>query len=140
MQFRPCAHGSEACWPNRFRTMTGLRFLTHAIVATLAVACSSPSARERTDDAELAAVAPLKAQYSGVVMGFDIRPPNTLIVSLDLQSYLDMDDDAVAAMQRTALLRWRSAWKSGHPHAHGLVHVRFIDFIGRKVATLTADT
>ena len=73
-------------------------------------------------------------------MGFDIRPPNTLIVSLDLQSYLDMDDDAVAAMQRTALLRWRSAWKSGHPHAHALLHVRFIDFIGRKVATLTTDS
>jgi hypothetical protein len=120
--------------------MTGLRFLAHAVVAMLAVACSSPSARERTDDAELAAVAPLKAQYSGVVMGFDIRPPETLIVSLDLQSYLDMDDDDAAAMQRTTLLRWRSAWKSGHPHAHAVLHVRFIDFIGRKVATLTTDS
>jgi hypothetical protein len=140
MQFRPCAHGSEAVWPNRFRTMTGLRFLAYAVVATLAVACSSPSARERTDDGELAAVAPLKAQYSGVVMGFDIRAPNTLIVSLDLQGYLDMDDDAVAAMQRSTLLRWRSAWKSGHPQAHALLYVRFIDFIGRKVATLTTDT
>jgi hypothetical protein len=119
--------------------MTGLRFLAHALVAALAVACSSPSARERTDDAELAAVAPLKAQYSGVVMGFDIRPPNTLIVSLDLQSYFDMDDDAVAAMQRTALIRWRAAWKSGHPRAHTLLHLRFIDFIGRKVATLTTN-
>ena len=58
--------------------MTGLRFLAHAVVATLAVACSSPSARERTDDAELAAIAPLKAQYSGVEMGFDqlvAKPP-----------------------------------------------------------------
>jgi hypothetical protein len=120
--------------------MTGLRFLAYAVVATLAVACSSPSAQERTNDAELAAVAPLKAQYSGVVMGFDIRPPETLIVSLDLQSYFDMDDDAVAAMQRTVLLRWRSAWKSGHPNAHALLHVRFIDFIGRKVATLTTQS
>jgi hypothetical protein len=120
--------------------MTGLRFLAHAVVMTLAVACSSPSARERTAAAELAAVAPLKAKYSGVVMGFDIRSPETLIVSLDLQSYLDMDDDAVAAMQRTALLRWRSAWKSGHPHEHALLHVRFIDFIGRKVVTLTTES
>jgi hypothetical protein len=120
--------------------MTGLRFLAHAVVATLAVACSSPSARERTDAAELAAVAPLKTQYSGVVMGFDIRQPDTLIVSLDLQSYLDMDDDAVAAMEATALRRWRSAWESSHPHAHARLRVRFIDFIGRKVATLTTQT
>lgn len=118
--------------------MTGLRFLAYAVVATLAVACSSPSARERTDDAELAAVAPLKVQYSGVVMGFDIRPPDTLIVSLDLQSYLDMDDDAVAAMQRTVLLRWRDAWSAAHPHTHAVLHARFIDFIGRKVAELSS--
>jgi hypothetical protein len=114
--------------------MAGLRVLAHAVVAALAVACSSPSALERTSDAELAAVAPLRAQYSGVEMGFDIRSPNTLIVSLDLQSYFDMDDDAVAAMQRTTLQRWRSAWSAAHPHTHAVLHVRFIDFIGRKVA------
>jgi hypothetical protein len=117
--------------------MASLRFLAVAVVATIAVACSSPSPQERTIDAELAAVAPLKTQYSGVVMGFDIRPPNTLIVSLDLQSYLDMDDDAVAAMQRNVLRSWSSAWRSAHPHARAVLHVRFIDFIGRKVATLT---
>ncbi len=114
--------------------MAGLRFLACAVVVMLAVACSSPSAQERINDAELAAVAPLRTQYSGVVMGFDIRSPNTLIVSLDLQSYLDMDDDAVAAMQRDVLRRWRAAWSAAHPHAHAAIHVRFIDFIGRKVA------
>ena len=77
---------------------------------------------------------------SAWLRGYPVPPPETLIVSLDLQSYLDMDDDAVAAMQRTTLLRWRSAWKSGHPHAHEVLHVRFIDFIGRKVATLTTDS
>ena len=118
--------------------MAGLRFLARAVVATLVVACSSPSAQERTNDAELAAVAPLRTQYSGVEMGFDIRSPNTLIVSLDLQSYLDMDDDAVAAMQRNTLGHWRSAWGAAHPHAHAALHVRFIDFIGRKVAELSS--
>jgi hypothetical protein len=118
--------------------MAGLRFFAHAMVATLAVACSSPSAQERMNDAELAAVAPLRTQYSGVVMGFDIRPPTTLIVSLDLQSYFDMDDDAVAAMQRNVLRHWRSAWSAAHPHAHAVLHVRFIDFIGRKVAELSS--
>ncbi len=114
--------------------MAGRWFLASALVAMLAVACSSPSPQERTTDAELAAVAPLRTQYSGVEMGFDIRSPNTLIVSLDLQSYFDMDDDAVAAMQRTTLRRWRSAWSAAHPHTHAVLHVRFIDFIGRKVA------
>ncbi|HLY03694.1 MAG TPA: hypothetical protein VKR56_14510 [Candidatus Cybelea sp.] len=114
--------------------MAGPRFLAYAFVATLAAACSSPAAQERTGAAELAAVAPLRTQYSGVVMGFDIRRPNTLIVSLDLQSYIDMDDDAVTAMQRNVLRRWRAAWSAAHPHAHAVLHVRFIDFIGRKVA------
>jgi hypothetical protein len=118
--------------------MAGLRFLACAVAATLAVACGSPSAQERTTDAELAAVAPLRAQYSGVVMGFDIRSPETLIVSLDLQSYFDMDDDAVAAMQRNVLRRWRAAWSAAHPHAHAVLHVRFIDFIGRNVAELSS--
>jgi hypothetical protein len=114
--------------------MAGRWFLASAVAATLAVACSSPSVQERTTGAELAAVAPLRTQYSGVVMGFDIRSPNTLIVSLDLQSYFDMDDDAVAAMQRNVLRRWRDAWSAAHPHTHAVLHVRFIDFIGRKVA------
>jgi hypothetical protein len=114
--------------------MATLRFLAHAVLATLVVACSSPSAQERTNAAELAAVAPLRTQYSGVEMGFDIRSPETLIVSLDLQSYFDMDDDAVAAMQRNTLRRWRAAWTAAHPHEHAVLHVRFIDFIGRKVA------
>ena len=118
--------------------MAGLRFFAHAVVATLAVACSSPSAQERASAAELAAVAPLRTQYSGVVMGFDIRPANTLIVSLDLQSYIDMDDNAVAAMRRTVLRRWCSAWSAAHPNTHAVLHLRFIDFIGRKVAELSS--
>lgn len=120
--------------------MAGLRFLAYALVAMFAVACASPSAQERTTDAELSAVAPLKTQYQGVVMGFDIREPNTLTVSLDLQSYIDMDDDAVAAMQRNVLRKWSSAWGSAHPRAHGVVRVRFIDFIGRKVAELSTPS
>ena len=73
-------------------------------------------------------------------MGFDIRTPNTLIVSLDLQRFIEMDDDAVAAMERVAVARWRSAWLAAHPHAHETLHVRFIDFIGRKVAEKSTTT
>ena len=79
-------------------------------------------------------MAPLEAQDAGVVSGFDIQTPNTLTIALDLQRYIAMDDDAVAALQRHALATWRAAWIASHPHANATLHVRFIDFIGRTVA------
>jgi hypothetical protein len=103
-------------------------------------ACSSPAPQQRAEAAELANLASLKQQYPEVVMGFDIQPENTLVVSLDLQHYIEMDDDVVAAMKRNSLSRWRSAWSAAHPHVHALLHVRFIDFIGRKVAEESTKT
>jgi hypothetical protein len=49
----------------------------------LVAACSSPARQQRAEAAELANLASLKRQYPEVVMGFDIRPENTLVVSLD---------------------------------------------------------
>ena len=112
--------------------MAGLRTRLYALTAALLAACASP--QQRAGDAEIAAVMPLKRQYAGLVAGFDIRPPDTLIVSLDLQQYIESDDATIAAMKRDALERWRLAWLQAHPHEHALLHVRFIDFIGRKVA------
>jgi hypothetical protein len=100
----------------------------------LFAACSSPSPQQRVEAAELNDLAQLKRQYPDVVAGFDLHPENTIIISLDLQRYIEMDDDAVAALKRDALARWRSAWIAQHPHEHAVLHVRFIDFIGRKVA------
>lgn len=117
--------------------MNDLRAVCFALAATLAT-CSSPSPRQQLDDSEIAGMTPLKQHYPKVVMGFDVRPESTLIVSVDLQHYIDADDDTIAAMQREALARWRSAWIGAHPHAHGILQVRFIDFIGRKVARETA--
>ena len=68
------------------------------------------------------------------------RGDTTLLVSLDLQAYIGMDDDAAAAMRRTVAARWRSAWSAAHPGVHATLHVRFIDFIGRKIAELTVHT
>jgi hypothetical protein len=114
--------------------MAEVRFLTRIVLAALLAACGTPSAQQRSNEAELDALAPLKQQYAGIVMGFDLRAKNTLIVSLDLQHYIEMDDDAVDALKRDALARWRSAWIAQHPHEHGQLHLRFIDFIGRRVA------
>ncbi len=113
--------------------MAALRSIA-VIIIGIAAACTAPSPSDRITAAELNAVAPLKQQYAGVVSGFDIRTPDTLTIALDLQRYIAMDDDAVAAMQRHALATWRVAWVAAHPHNDATLRVRFIDFIGRTVA------
>ena len=116
--------------------MNALRVSRAAALAALLVGgCSAPAPNQRIDDSEIAALAPLKHRYSGIVMGFDVKPQTTLVVSLDLQGYIDADDDTVAALKRDALVRWRAAWTSAHPHAHATITVHFIDFIGRSVAS-----
>jgi hypothetical protein len=119
--------------------MTVVRILgPAAFIAAIVAACSSPTQQERVESSELARLAPLKQRYPGVVMGFDVRPETTLIVSLDLQHYIEMDDDAAEALKIQALEAWRSAWAYAHPRAHTVLRVRLIDFIGRKIAEETA--
>jgi hypothetical protein len=132
MQYRPSAHGSATSWQKRYRAMAALRIV--ALVGIVLSACAGPSPSDRITNAELDAVAPLKQQYAGVISGFDIRTPETLTIALDLQRYIEMDDDAVAAMQRHAVATWRIAWTASHPRRHATLHVHFIDFIGRTVA------
>jgi hypothetical protein len=120
--------------------MAGLRIFALAALVALGASCTSPSPRERTEAAEIGALAPLRRAYPGVVMGFDLKGPATLIVSVDLQAYIDTDDDAIAAMQRAALTRWRTAWNAAHPHERAVLHVRFIDFIGRTVAQVSSPS
>ena len=117
--------------------MTGMRIVAYVAFAAVLAACSSPTPQQRVASAELNDLATLKHRYAGVVMGFELRPHNLLVVSLDLQSYIEMDDDSVAALKRDALASWRSAWAGEHPQAHAVLRVRFIDFIGRKVAEET---
>jgi len=117
--------------------MNELRRAGYALLAAFLTACSSSTPQQRADQAAIAAMAPLKRQYSGLVMGFDLRGPSTLVISVDLQAYIDTDDDTLRAMKRDALTRWRSAWAAAHPHQHGILHVRFIDFVGHKVASET---
>ncbi len=114
--------------------MNDLRLARFVLAAALVAACSSPAQKPSAEEREIAAMAPLKAHYSDLVMGFDVHPASTLVVSIDLQSYVETDDDTLKAMRSDALKRWRAAWIAAHPRAHATVQVRFIDFIGRKVA------
>jgi hypothetical protein len=117
--------------------MNEVRLFRGAALAVLLAACSAQAPKQQATDAEIAAMMPLKRQYSDVVMGFDIRPQTTLIVSVDLRQYILTDDDTLAAIRRDALARWRAAWIAAHPHKHAVLQVRFIDFVGGKVATET---
>ncbi|MBV9262892.1 MAG: hypothetical protein JO324_01135 [Candidatus Eremiobacteraeota bacterium] len=114
-----------------------MRIATSITVALLVAACASPSSQERMSGAEISDMSALKRQYPDVVSGFDLRPRDTLVVSLDLQHYIEMDDDAVVALKRDALERWRAVWVRHHPGEHATLHLRLIDFIGRKVADET---
>lgn len=116
--------------------MANVRVFATIGLAAILAACSSPASRDRTTNAELSDLAALKQRYPDVVAGFDLRG-NTAIVSLDLQHYIEMDDDAAIALKRDALAGWRSAWMAQHPHQHATLRLRFIDFIGRKVAEET---
>jgi hypothetical protein len=96
-------------------------------------ACSSPSAQEQTTAAELAALAPLKAKYPGVIMGFDIPRDTTLIVSVDLQALVDAQDDNGKAMHADSLAHWRTVWLAQHPHEHATLLLRTVDFRGNLI-------
>ncbi|MBV8371778.1 MAG: hypothetical protein JOY69_00835 [Candidatus Eremiobacteraeota bacterium] len=117
--------------------MAPLARLVFATCAVFAIGCSAPSPREQTTASELAAMAPLKHEYPGIVMGFDVRNDSTVLVSLDLQTFIGMDDDAAAAMKQHVVQRWRVTWARANPGRHALLHVRFIDFIGRTIAAET---
>ena len=120
--------------------MSNLRRALACGALALLSACASPSPQQQAQDEELVALAPLKQTYSGIVSGFDFKDPNTLVVSIDLQSYIEMNDDDAISMKRAVVARWRDAWLQAHPKQHALLHVRFIDFIGRKIEDDTIKT
>lgn len=120
--------------------MASVRRLAFAVCLFAALAaCSSPSARDQTVAAEIAALAPLKHAYPGVLMGFDVRSDTMLVASLDLQGYNNTDDDINTAMRKGVVEQWRRAWSAAHPGKHATLHVRFIDFVGRTIAQNTTS-
>ena len=99
-------------------------------------ACSGPSGTATLHAAERAAMTPLKASYPDVVMGFGFHG-TTVDVSIDLNALLSMDEDAEAAMKAKTVTQWQTTWRASHPHRHGTLTVRFIDFHGHPDFTAT---
>ncbi len=110
--------------------MIDIRALVAAAALALAAACSSPSPDQAASDNEMAALAPLRSEYDSTVTGFVING-NQLDVSIDLNAYTMIDRDDVPLLQAEALRRWRDAWSAQHPHQHGELSVRFVDYHGR---------
>jgi len=88
----------------------------------------------------LETLTPLKQKYQDVVMGFDFKPKETLIVSLDLNNYNGMGDDDQDAMKKAIGATWRTAWQKAHPQQHTTIHLKLMDFIGRTIATQDVKT
>jgi hypothetical protein len=101
-----------------------------ALFALAVTACSSsPSPQERIDASERNAMAPLKAHYPTVVMGFDFHG-TSVDVSIDTNAEIDLDDSQDAAMRREALVDWKAAWQRAHPGEHAHLTVRILNFRG----------
>src|SRR6185312_3572292 len=114
--------------------MFGMPRVVAAAAIVLLTACSSPSPQEAAQNQELTALAPLKQKYRDVVMGFDFKPGETLVVSLDLNNYNGMGDNDQDAMKKVIAATWRKAWQQAHPGQHATTHLKLMDFIGRTVA------
>lgn len=118
-----------------------MRRLTAAAAIALLTACASPSPQEATQNQELATLTPLKQKYQDVVMGFDFKPDETLIVSLDINNYNGMGDDDQDAMKKTIAATWLKAWREAHPGTNDVkIHLKLIDFIGRTIDAETLKT
>lgn len=114
-----------------------LRFVVAAAAIVSLAACSSPSPQEAAQNQELTTLTPLKQKYQDVVMGFDFKPDETLVVSLDLNNYNGMGDDDQDAMKKTIVATWHKAWQEAHPGQHATIHLKLMDFIGRTIGTET---
>ncbi len=101
--------------------------LLAAALFALGACASQPSPSQQVHATERAAMAPLKAHYPDVVMGFDFHG-TTVNVSVDSNQLYQMDDDKEAALKAEALRTWRTAWLDAHPHQHGTLTMRIIDF------------
>jgi hypothetical protein len=117
--------------------MSAMRIALALLLAL--TACSSQSPDERAQSQETAALASLKQKYPDVVMGFDFKPHDTLVVSLDLQNYDGMNDDDQDRMKKDILAAWRSAWQQTHPGEHATIRTQIIDFVGRTIARQDAS-
>jgi hypothetical protein len=116
-----------------------LRRTLHISIGAIALAaCSTPSQQEQIQATELKQLAPLRTEFNGVVMGFDFKGDTTLLVSIDIQNWIGLDDDAAANAKRQIVKQAQAAWIAAHPNQQATVTVRLIDFIGRTIYQETA--
>jgi hypothetical protein len=106
-----------------------------AFTLLLAASCAAqPTAQERVESTEQAALAPLKTKYPDIVTAFDITG-NRLDLAIDANAYLQTGDDEIGVFKTDATNAWRSAWIKAHPHQHAALTIRLMDFMNRVWGT-----
>jgi ABC-type glycerol-3-phosphate transport system substrate-binding protein len=115
------------------------RMFAAAFAMLIAAACSSaPSPQEASYDREIARMQPMRGDvYSNAVTGFDISGTR-MDVSIDLNQYSLIDDDADDAIKRDALNRWKDGWRAENSGKHATLTVRLLDYHGKPWFTETA--
>ena len=110
------------------------RFGAAAVFGCILAACSQPAPSVNPILAkEQNAVAPLKAKYTGVVTGVDVKG-QTLILYVEPNAMYSMDEDSEAAMKSDALDLWKKTWTRAHPRRHGTLHLSVRDYCGRELS------
>ncbi|MDQ2992934.1 MAG: hypothetical protein M3R30_08980 [Candidatus Eremiobacteraeota bacterium] len=120
-----------------FGTMTFSQVFCAALALAVVTACSAPLSSQATSEPrEIAHMQPMREGNNDTVVGFDVHGTR-MDVSIDLNEWETIDDDADQAIKDDAMRRWKEAWSVENPGKHATLTVRLLDYHGRLFFTET---
>lgn len=116
-----------------------LRLAAGLMAAALLAACSGHKTPEAPvvsqSDQEKAAMAPLVVSYPDVVMGFTVN--GSALDVKEAAEGLAWDRTSQDELNEAGLKLWRTTWIAQHPTQHATLTLRFVDYKGPLIVTLT---
>ncbi len=117
--------------------MTISRVFSAGLALVAVTACSAAQSPQAASEArEIAHMQPMRQGNNDTVVGFDAHGTR-MDVSIDLNEWETIDDDADQAIKDDALDRWKEAWSAENPGKHATLTVRLLDYHGRLFFTET---
>ncbi len=116
--------------------MTISRVFCAALVLAVVTACSAPSPQAASEAHAVAHMQPMREGNDDTVVGFEVHGTR-MDVSIDLNAWETIDDDADQAIKDDAMRRWKEAWSAENPGKHATLTVRLRDYHGRTFFTET---